>query len=282
MFRENVLVRDDVIERISESMIPVALDYQKVLNRKSREARFLLPLMKEKGDLQGIWLFSPQGQKLGHGVSFGNMHEKTMRMIDNALETFGPVKPRRVAKVELNPHRGTGFRSDGSVRLAEYVRQRDRSKISSPVISSVRLSGKEFQAFAPRSATSGKEWTVPESIAKKLCRVASPMCYQHAPQPDWVKAVTLKAKVGTTSNGLMNVSYHGTMSTQRVLRGRAFSQQEITLNGEGVYDMAEGKMRSLLIVGSGTMRWLQESIGPVGFDALIEWESQAPESASTD
>jgi len=39
-------------------------------------------------------------------------------------------------------------------------------------------------------------------------------------------------------------------------------------------------MRSVRIVGSGTMRWLQEKTKPVDFDALIEWESDAPESSS--
>ena len=277
MFRENVLVKDDVIDRISKTMVPVAMDYEIVQKNASPEARFVNRLVGSEGHTAGVYIFSPDGKKLGSGVSFGNMRVKTLRMIAASLEKFGPVEPRKFEAIDLNPYRGIGVRPDGSVRLAEYVRQRDRLKIKSPVISSVRLSAKEFQAFAPRSATSGKVWTVPESVAKKLCRVASPMCYQHAPQPDWVKAVTLKAKVGTISNGLMKVSYQGTMSTQRVLRGRAFSAQEVTLNGEGVYDLSERKMRSLLIVGSGTMRWLQGSTKPLAFDALIEWESQAPE-----
>jgi|GEM_PF-7055436 hypothetical protein len=206
MFRENVLIKDDVIERISQTMVPVVLDYQKVLNRNSREARFLLPMMKEKAkdDLQGFWLFTPAGKNLGHGVGFVKMKEKTMRMIDNALDAFGTVEPRRFEKVELNPHRGIGFRTDGSVRLAEYVRRRDRSNISSPVISSVSLSAQEFQAFAPSTTARKNEWTVPIPVARKLCRIASPMCYQHAPQPDWVKVVTLRAKTGTVSNGLIS------------------------------------------------------------------------------
>ncbi len=65
MFRENVLVNEDVINRISETMIPVALDYQKVLDRKSPEARLLLPLMKQRNQEQGLWIFSPQGKALG-------------------------------------------------------------------------------------------------------------------------------------------------------------------------------------------------------------------------
>ena len=145
------MTNDDVIDRISDTMIPVVLDYQKVLNRRSREARFLRPLMKESGDLQGVWIFSPEGNVLGRGVSFGNQTAKTVRLIDDAMRAFPPVEPRQFKRVSHNPHRGKGFRPDGSVRLAEYVRRRDKHYLSSPVIASVGLSGEEFQSFAPRT-----------------------------------------------------------------------------------------------------------------------------------
>ena len=284
MFRENVLVKKDIIDRLSETMIPVALDYQKMLDRKTREARYLLPLMKERGDKQGVWIFSPQGKTLGRGVSFGNMHGKTHRMIDKALKTFGSVKVRRVAKVETHPHRGKGFRSDGSVCLAEYVRRRDRDKIRSPVISSVILSAKEFEAFAPRKVSDGEQWALPKSIAKKLCRVASPMCYQHAPQPNWVKGVIVKARVRAVQNGLAELSYEGKMLSERILRnGKVLSEAELAFKGEGVYDIGAARMRSLVIVGSGIFRWPEEAPDrPVPFDALIEWRSQPPHPAKKD
>lgn len=274
MFRENVLVKDEIIDRIAETMIPVALDYQKIEHRGSKEAQFLLPLMSQRGDKQGVWIFSPQGKTLGGFVGFGNMIQKTRDVIKNALKDFGPVKPRKAAVVETHPYRGKGVMSDGSVCLAEYVRRRDRSKIRSPVISSVVLSRRDFEAFAPRKPADGAEWTLPESVAKKLCRVVSPMCYQHAPQPDWVKGVTLKARIRTIRNGLVEIHYEGTMSSERIMRsGKILSEQELTLKGEGVYEVGSGRMRSLLIVGSGTFRWPEEAPNkPVPFDALIEWE----------
>ncbi len=284
MFRENVLVKKDVIDRVSETMIPVALDYQKVLDRQTPEARFLLPLMKQRDQEQGLWIFSPDGKALGGFEGFGAMHAKTKRLIEDVLHAFGPVEPRKVAKVETHPHRGKGFRSDGSVCLAEYVRRRDPSKIRSPVISSVILSRKEFETFAPLKAADGKEWTLLEAVAKKLCRVASPMCYQHAPQPDWVKAVAVKARVRTIRNGLAELSYEGKMSSERTWsNGKILSEQALTLKGEGVYDIGARRMKSLLIVGVGTFRWPEEAPDePVPFDALIEWESQPPESATKD
>ncbi len=284
MFRENVLVRDDIIERIAGTMIPLALDYQKVINRRSEESRFLLPLMKKKGDKQGVWIFSPKGRVLGGPFSgFGNMVQKTKGLVENALRHFGPVTARRRNVVATHPYRGKGVKSDGSVCLAEYVRRRDRDKIRSPVISSVVLSKKDFKAFAPEKVADGAEWTLPNSVAKRLCRIASPMCYQHAPQPDWVKVVSIKARVSRIQNGLAVLRYEGKMSSQRLMkRGKLLSEQELTLEGEGVYDVGAKRLRSLRIVGSGTFRWPEEAPSKtVLFDALVEWDVGAPESTIT-
>ncbi len=284
MFRENVLVRDEVIELIAESMIPLAVDYQNVMRRRSKESQFLLPLMKKKtGDKQGVWIFSPQGKVLGGPLSgFGNMIQKTKDLVENSLKHFGPVTPRKWDVVDTRPYRGKGVRSDGSVCLAEYVRSRGRSNIRTPVISSVVLSKKDFKAFAPRNVADGAEWTLPNSVAKKLCRVASPMCYQHAPQPDGVTGVTIKARVSRVRNGLAEVHYKGRMSSERIMRrGRVLSEQELTFTGEGVYDVGAERMRSLRIVGSGTFRWPEEAPGKtVPFDALVEWELGPSESST--
>ncbi|MCZ6765690.1 MAG: hypothetical protein O7D32_02030 [bacterium] len=282
MFRENVLVRDDIIERIAGTMIPLALDYQKVINRRSKESQFLLPLMKKKkGDKQGVWIFSPKGKVLGGPLSgFGNMVQKTKGLVENALRHFGPVTARKRNVVATHPYRGKGVKSDGSVCLAEYVRRRDGKRIRSPVISSVVLSKKDFKAFAPEKVADGAEWTLPNSVAKRLCRIASPMCYQHAPQPDWVKSVTLKARIRTIRNGVAELLYEGQMSSERIMRnGKILSEQELTLKGEGVYDIGAGRMQSLLIVGSGTFRWPEEAPSKtVLFDALVEWDVDSPES----
>ena len=132
----------------------------------------------------------------------GDMLGKTSRVIESALEAFGSVVPRDPARTDPHRDRGKGFRPDGSVPLAEYVRRRDRDRIKGPVISSVVPSAEEFQAFAPRKPLEGETWTVPEAIAKKLCREASPMCYQHAPRPHWVRSVVVRAEVQTVRDGV--------------------------------------------------------------------------------
>ena len=277
MFRENVLVKDDIIDRISETMIPIALNYQKVLDRRSAESRFLRPLMKREGDNQGAWIFTPEGKTLGRFSGFGDMRGKTKRMIEDALETFGPVTLREVDDGVADPDRGKGYRKDGSVRLAEYVRSREQDKIKSPVISSVNLSVGEFAAFAPSKPHVGEQWAVPEPIAKSLCRAASPMCYQHAPQPDWVKDIDLRATVRSIRDGVAELRYEGTTSSERLLRnGGVLSKQELALEGEGLFNIRTGKMESLLIVGSGIFRWPEEAPDRlVAFDSLIEWRDRS-------
>ena len=106
------------------------------------------------------------------------------------------------------------------------------------------------------------------------------MCYQHAPQPGWVKGVALKARIRTIRNGLAELHYEGKMSSERIMRnGKILSEQELTLKGEGVYDVGAGRMRSLLIVGSGAFRWPEEAPNkPIPFDALIEWAFDPSES----
>ena len=78
MFRENVLVREEVIKRISQTMIPVALNYEKVLARESRESRFIHSMIKEQGDTQGVRVLSPEGKILGSFSGFGDMAGKTI------------------------------------------------------------------------------------------------------------------------------------------------------------------------------------------------------------
>lgn len=282
MFRENVLVDEQVIRRVSETMVPVAVDYQKVLDRTSRESKFLLPLMKQRDQDQGMWIFAPHGKALGGFVGFGDMLGRTKQEIEAALTAFGPVEPRRAEKVETHPYRGKGFRPDGGVCLAEYVRRKDASNFRSPVISSVVLSAEEFRVFAPPKPNREEKWSLPEPVAKKLCRVASPMCYQHAPQPNWVNSVAIRAKVRAVRGGMAELTYEGTMQSERVMRdGRILSTQDLSVEGHGVYDIGAKKMQSVLIVGSGTFRWpLEAPDQPVPFDALVEWNAEAADGAS--
>lgn len=284
MFRENVLTQDVIIERVASTMVPVALDYQKVLDSRSKEAQFLRPLMRQRNQQQGVWIFSPEGKALGGFEGFGDMVGQTRRIIEDALRAFGPVKPREAMAVDTHPYRGKGVMRDGRVCLAECIRTSDEAlrfvHAKSPVISSVTLSEQEFSAFAPPEAVVGAKWALPESVAKRLSRISSPLCYQHAPQPDWVTDVRLNAEVRTIKEGAAWLAYEGGLSSAHRVRGKNVSVQETELTGEGVYDLKTKRMVSLFLVGSGTLRWPEAPEKRVTFDALVEWFLEAPEVSS--
>lgn len=50
--------------------------------------------------------------------------------------------------------------------------------------------------------------------------------------------------------------------------GKKISDQTVNLTGEGVYDIKARRMRSVLIVGSGTLLWQGNQAQPVTFHPL--------------
>jgi hypothetical protein len=278
MFRENVLTSDLIIDRVAGTMVPVALDYQKLQDSGSKEAKLLLPLMKQRDQEQGVWIFAPDGKALGGFVGFGDMVGQTRRVIDDALKTFGPVSRRQVRPADVHPHRGKGFLAGGGVCLAEYVRTLDESlhlvHPKSPVVSSVTLSRQEIDAFAPPRAAVGARWTLPERVARRLSRISSPMCYQHAPQPDWVTEIQMRGEVKEVEGQLARLAYDGHVASVHRVGQRDVSRQEIELDGEGVFDLTDKRLVSLLLVGSGELRWPEAREKVVKFEALVEWDAK--------
>jgi hypothetical protein len=275
MFRENVLTRDDIIDRIATTMVPIAVDTWRAEDPKTQESQFLQPFLKEHPAKGSPCIYSPEGTVLGAFQGYGDMAGKTRTLIENALKTFGPVKLRQAKAVEAHPYRGKGVMSNGSVSLAEYVRPSTDSlaflNTKSPVISSVTLAAEEFATLAPQHAVAGAKWTLPVDVAKKFSRVTSPMCYQHAPQPDWVTSVRIDAELQTVKDGVAWLRYDGRIASEHRVAGHSISAQETKLTGEGVYDLKTRTMQSILLVGSGTLRWPEAPEKLVTFDAMVEW-----------
>jgi len=267
-----------VIDRIAETMIPVALNNEIVKDSATRESRFLVPLLKGHMPpwISSQYVLSPDGKVLAkYAGGYSNMAGSTKKMIDEGLAAFGSVEPRKVAPVETHPNRGKGILRDGSACLAEYVRARGNTNylhgISTPVMSSVTLSEKEFRALAPRDPAPGAEWTVPEAVARRFCRLTNPLCAQHAPQPEWVTRARLTGKVRSVQDGVARLNYEGSLaSVSGANHRKGTSEGEVTLTGEGVYDVTGGKLRSLMIVGSGSGPF-SEGSPDVRFEALLEW-----------
>jgi hypothetical protein len=47
--------------------------------------------------------------------------------------------------------------------------------------------------------------------------------------------------------------------------------QQTELAGEGIYDFEARTLRSVLLVGSGNLRWREAPRRQVAFDVLVEW-----------
>jgi hypothetical protein len=276
MFRENVLTDEGIIRLVAETMVPVALDHRRLQDTDTPEAQFLLPLMKQRDQDQGVWIFAPDGKALGGFVGFGDMAGQTRKTIEEALEAFGPVERREAEPEPLHPYRGRGTMHDGSVCLAEYVlSSREASRFQnarSPIVSSVVLTREELASFAPAAVEPGLRWIVPEATVRKLARITSPLCFQHAPQPDWVTNVCIEARVMSLADDTARICYSGEIaSTHRVGR-EAISIQRAKLSGEGSFNVETGKMQYLLLLGSGQLQWPEAPEKVVDFQALVEWE----------
>lgn len=280
MFRENVLINDRIIDRITGTMVPVAVDIRTVFNPRSKGARFLQPLIKPGNKRpisnetdQGIWVLAPDGTLLGRPFNgFGNMTGKTNRIIDTALKAFGPIRPRKSSPSPTHRLRGRGFGPGGRVSLAEYVRQSDRqsSFFKAPVMSQVTLTREQFLAFSPPKTTAGTTWRVPAAVARKLCRLTSPLSVQHAPQPAWVTHVELTARVVEVQGRKLRLQYDGNISTSDP-RLSWKNHSNLSLTGDGLYDSGSRSMQSLLIVGTGTRRTEEFPKKVVSYSALVEW-----------
>jgi hypothetical protein len=139
------------------------------------------------------------------------------------------------------------------------------------VVSSVILTEKELTAMAPRHAVDGAKWDLPNDVAKKFSRVTSPLCRQHAPEPDWVTAVRFHADVRALKDGAAWLRYDGMLASEHRGASDTISVQETRFTGEGVYDLTTKVMRSVTLVGSGTLRWREAPGRLVDFDVLVEW-----------
>lgn len=275
MFRENVLTNDEIIDRIARTMVPVAVDRWKAEDPRTAEAHFLQPFLKRHPPQGSPCIYAPDGKVLGGFRGFDRMAARTKTMINDALAAFGPVTPREVKPAETHPYRGKRTMPDGSVRLAEYVRPSAAAlahmNTETPVISSVTLTREKFARFAPRQAAVGARWTLPDAVARKLSRITSPMCYQHAPQPDWVTSVRIRAEVRSIANGVAQVRYHGRIASEHRVAGQLISVQEADLTGKGLVNLQDHSIRSLQLIGTGRLTWPEAPEKLVTFDSLVEW-----------
>jgi hypothetical protein len=260
----------------------VAVNLYKVRRAQDAGGELFRSAQRQKDQYQGLWVLSPAGKVLAghHDVKDQkSWPQEVLDTLDAGLKAFGPVRPRRARRTDPLPHRGVGTGPDGTVTLAVYARYLHRGKRDGPaVIDSLTLPAGQWRAFLPPEGAAGTEWTLPEAVARRLCRGLSPSSDQSTmPRPREVTAVRLSGRVVEVREGIARLSYRGEIAARHTYEGKA-SHGQARVVGSGNYDVKARRMRSLLLLLEGTYR------SPPPYDkaaretgAVLEWSREKTE-----
>lgn len=258
--RAGPLSDDQVIERISTMFVPVAVNLYKIREDRGPGGDLFRSVQRQMDQYQGFWLVSPEGKALAKKHTWEESDaakhpNELVQAMDKVLKAASPVKPRQAKPANLFPFRGTGVRADGSVTLALFGRLMHRGKPDGPMmLDSVTLAAAEWGHFAPpKPKGEAAEWTIPESVARKLARSLSPGDSGGVFRPQDFREAELKAKVESIAGATARIRLWGKWKAEGLYGGErdhpfaAFA----TADGIAVYDMEKKSMRSLLVVFSG-------------------------------
>jgi hypothetical protein len=292
-----------VIERVTTSFVPVAVNLYKVRQAKDAGGELFRSVQRQKDQYQGIWIVSPEGQVLAGHQDFQSRETWTREVLDTAnlaLKAFGAAPPRQVKSIEPLPFRGHGTQPDGSVCLAVYARQMlggGRRNVPAnvavsrhwlwdgalrpdgpAVIDSLELTAKEWASLAPLKNQIGLTWTVPDAVARKFCRVLIPSNDQSGmPRPEDAKLARLEGTVASVEDGQARIRLTGTWEAVHLQEGEAKRplRGAATAEGLAIYDINRRAMHSLLLVFSGGYgRPKDEHVCAAG--AVVEWQDKRP------
>jgi hypothetical protein len=148
------------------------------------------------------------------------------------------------------------------------------------MLDSVTLEATEWAHFAPPGEKgSAPEWTLPESVARKLARSLSPGDSSGVCRPEDFREAELKAKVESIEGTSARIRLSGTWKAEGFYGGerdRPFSARS-TADGIAIYDVEKKSMRSFLLVFSGRVWSGRSSAGAekTGRDTggVAEWST---------
>jgi hypothetical protein len=269
---------DEVIRLVSTLFIPVAVNLFKIREDQGPGGQLFRSVQRQMDQYQGFWVVSPEGKALAkyhdwEGDPNVPPKKRVPMTLEAGLKAFGPVKPRDVKPTDPLLYRGNGVRPDGSVTLALYSRfLHDGKPDGAMTIDSVTLGASEWAHFAPPEG-GVQEWSVPESVARKLGRDLSPGDSAAIYQPEDVREAELKAKVESITGGTARIRLTGTWKAKGLWGGE--KPIGASANGEGiaVYDLEKKSMRSLLMVLNGKA-WGDSEQSARGAGGVVEWTSE--------
>jgi hypothetical protein len=144
------------------------------------------------------------------------------------------------------------------------------------VIDSLRLTAKEWAAFVPPELEPATTWSVPDGVARRLCRVLIPSSDQSSmPRPEDAKLARLTGTVKAIEDGIARIRLAGAWDAvhlqeddaNRPLRGAA------TAEGEALYDLNKQAIQSLLLVFRGHYGHPHED-AVCAAGAVVEWHRE--------
>jgi hypothetical protein len=274
----------EVISKASLNYVPVALNLYEIRKRKGSAGEFYTKIAKQRpSQYQGLYVATAEGKVLasrGSQPKKGTWEADTLKMLDEGLEAFGEVTPRKFKLVDPTPERGIGVRKDGSIVLEAYVRPltlgldtRGRGPL---VIDRVELTKAEKSSLTLAEAEEGSTWTVPEKVVGAFYRVLSPVSDSNwLARRNEVDKATLRGKVERVRKGVAYLSYTGSISGVHVFqiepnKGKKI-YADVKFRGTGTADAKTGKLLTLLLVGDGRFRNYPPYDDESKYGVVVEW-----------
>jgi hypothetical protein len=277
--RSGLLNNDEAIRLLSTMFVPVAVNLYEIRKDPGPAGALFRSVQRQLDTYQGWWIVSPEGKALKlepqarPGFVMKEHIENSLKVMNDALKEWGPLKPRQVEWTDPLPYRGRGVKPDGGVSLAAYGRLVHQGKADGPfVLDSVDLGASEWAAFAPPGTDGAAEWTLPEGVARKMGCVITPLDDSAKFfDEDYLRA-EVKARVESREGSQARIHLTASWRAKGVYgHEKGARVHEASSSGEGtaVYDTEKKAMRSLVLVFTG--RWESRETGGV-----IEWSAEPP------
>ncbi len=292
-----------VIQWITANCVPVALDRHTIAGDKGETGSIFRSIYQQEPQYQGLWLVAPDGRVLGAtGRVPGDVAswpQEALADLRTGMKKFGTIEPHRVTRVDSLPFRGKGVRPDGSVTLAVSDRRINVKNLSQEVppdavgellLGSVTLSAAEWSTFAPRNASVGSRWDIPEAVGGDFFPMLAVEMWEFEKRSE-VTEFELAGRVASVQDGIACLVYRGHVAgdhdvtwdggTKRSIKSTALK----LTGGVGTYDIRAGQMLSLAWVWDGVYFGYEkpsdrDRAPRFRYAVVVEWRRADPISAA--
>jgi hypothetical protein len=276
-----------VIRRVSRNFVPVALNLYEIRKAKGTGGDFFRAVQKQRpAQYQGLYAIDPAGKVLSSQANQpkkGSWVNDTLRVLDDALDSYGEVTRRKVKASDPLPDRGKGVKEDGGIVLAVYTRPMvlglDRRGLGAVAIDSVALTAGQRTTLGVPDAEAGITFEVPGRVVRLFHKVLSATSdASNLARPNEVTQSKLTGKVVRVRRGIAYLSFQGFLTGVHAWpfepnKGKKI-HAEVTLRGVGTADAKSGKLLSLTLVGDGRYRHFPPYDEVTKYGAVVQWRAE--------